>query len=97
MDNTGAVYLANNQTTGQRTKHNNIIVHHVRDLITEGIIKTTFVRTDNNTADICTKNTSETLIVKHSDKSIEALEELYEEMLLDFEYSEDDDNDEYEF
>jgi hypothetical protein len=29
MDNTGAIYLANNQTTGQRTKHIDIRAHHV--------------------------------------------------------------------
>jgi antitoxin component of RelBE/YafQ-DinJ toxin-antitoxin module len=29
MDNTGAIYLENNQTTGQRTKHIYIRVHHV--------------------------------------------------------------------
>jgi hypothetical protein len=61
MDNTGAIYLANNQTTGQSTKHIDIRVHHVRNLITDGIIKTKFVRTDDNTADIFTKNTLETL------------------------------------
>jgi hypothetical protein len=66
-------------------------------LITDGIIKTKFVRTDDNTADIFTKNTSEILFVKHSDKLIEDLEELYEELLLCFEYSDDDDDDEYEF
>jgi uncharacterized protein (DUF488 family) len=97
MDSTGAIYLENNQTTGQRTKHIDIRVHHVRNLITEGIIKTKFVRTDDNTADIFTKNTSETLFLKHSDKLIEDLEELYEELLLGFEYSDDDDDDEYEF
>jgi uncharacterized protein (DUF488 family) len=97
MDNTGAIYLANNQTTGQRTKHIDIRFHHVRNLITDGIIKTKFVRTGDNTTDIFTKNTSETLFVKHSDKLIEDLEELYEELLLGFEYSDDDDDDEYEF
>jgi uncharacterized protein (DUF488 family) len=97
MDNTGTIYLANNQTTGQRTKHIDIRVHHVQNLITDGIIKTKFVRTDDNTADIFTKYTSEALFVKHSDKLVEDLEELYEELLLGFEYSDDDDDDEYEF
>jgi hypothetical protein len=35
--------------------------------------------------------------VKHSDKLIVDLEELYEELLLGFEYLDDDDDDEYEF
>jgi hypothetical protein len=97
MDNTGAIYLANNQTLCQRTKHIDIIVHHVRNLISDGIIKTKFIRPDDTTANIFTKNTSETLFVKHSDKLIEDLEELYEELLLGFEYSDNDDDDEYEF
>jgi hypothetical protein len=37
--NTGAIYLANNQTTGQRTKHIDIRLHHNQNLITDGIIK----------------------------------------------------------
>jgi hypothetical protein len=52
MDNTGAIFLADNQTTGQRTKHIDIRVHHFQSLITDGIIKTKFVRTDDDTADI---------------------------------------------
>jgi hypothetical protein len=71
MDNTREIYLANKQTTGQRTKHIDIRVHHVRNLITDGFIKTKFVRTVDNTADIFTNNTSQTLFVKHSDKRIE--------------------------
>jgi hypothetical protein len=77
IDNTGAIYLANNQTTGQRTKHIDIGVHYVCELINADIIKTKFVKTDDNTADIFTKNTSETLFVKHSDKFIEDLEDIY--------------------
>jgi hypothetical protein len=57
---------------------------------------TKFVKTDDNTADIFSKNTSEELFVKHSNKLIEDLEEIYEETFLGFEYSDDDDNDEYE-
>jgi hypothetical protein len=76
MDNTRAIYLANNQTTGQRTKYIDIRIHHARNLITEEIIKTKFVRTDDNTAHIFTKNTSETLFVKDSYKWIEDLEEI---------------------
>jgi hypothetical protein len=35
--------------------------------------------------------------VKHSNKLIEDLIEIYEELLLGFEYSDNDDDDEYEF
>jgi hypothetical protein len=67
IDNTGAIYLANNQTTGQRTKHIDNCVHYVRDLINANIMKIKFVKTDDNTAYIFTKTTAETLFVKHTD------------------------------
>ena len=74
MDNTGAIYLANNQSTGPRTKHINIGVHYVCDLISEGIIKTKFVKSEDNTADIFTKNTTEELFKKQSVKLVEQID-----------------------
>jgi hypothetical protein len=71
VDNTGAIYLANNYTTGQRTKHIDIRAHFVRELIVDGVLKIIFVRTDDNDADIFTKNTSEEIHLKHSSKMIE--------------------------
>jgi len=68
VDNVGAIYLANNHTTGQRTKHIDIRAHFIRELIVEGKIKVVFVRSADNDADIMTKNTSEDLFVKHSKK-----------------------------
>jgi hypothetical protein len=44
MDNTGAIYLANNYATGPRTKHIDIRTHYVRELILNGIIKIMFVK-----------------------------------------------------
>jgi hypothetical protein len=82
MDNTGAIYLANNQTTGPRTKHIDIRVHYVRDMINDGTIKTLFVKTDDNTSDIFTKNTSEALFIKHTDKFMEDLEETIEKVYM---------------
>jgi hypothetical protein len=71
VDNTGAIYLANNYTTGQRTKHIDIRAHFVRELIVDGIIKVVFVKSEDNDADVMTKNVSEELFLKHSDKLIE--------------------------
>jgi hypothetical protein len=97
IDNTGAIYLGNNRTTGQRNKHIDIRFHYVRDLITADIIRTKFVKTDDNTTDIFTKKTSETLFVKHTDKLIDDVEDIYAKTFIGFEYSDDDNNDEYEF
>jgi hypothetical protein len=99
IDNTEAIYLANNQTTGQRTKHIDIRTHFVRNMIIEGIIKTLFVKSEDNTADVFTKNVSEDLFIKHTDKFMEDLEENEElaAMMIYYEDSEDNDDDEYEF
>ena len=70
VDNTGAIYLANNYTAGQRTKHIDIRVHYVREYIHDGIIKIEFVRSENNDADILTKNTTEELFKFHSEKNV---------------------------
>jgi hypothetical protein len=66
MDNTGAIYLSKNQAVGSRTKHIDIRIHYVRNLINEEIIKTSFVKSENNAADIFTKNVTKYLFLKHT-------------------------------
>ena len=61
VDNAGAIYLANNHTTGQRTKHIDIRAHYVRELINNGDLKVVFIKSEDNDADIYTKNTTEEL------------------------------------
>ena len=56
VDNIGAVYLAKNATTGNRTKHIDTRYHFVREYIEDGIVKVIFVRSENNDVDIFTKN-----------------------------------------
>jgi hypothetical protein len=68
IDIVGAIYLSNNHSLGQRTKHIDIRSHFVRELVEQGIIKTTFVGTDNNDADIHTKNTPEETFKRHINK-----------------------------
>ena len=76
VDNTGAIYLANNYSTGPRTKHIDIQVHFVRELIINGILKVVFIKSEDNDADIFTKNVSEELFDKHSNKLIDKCPEL---------------------
>jgi hypothetical protein len=71
VDNVGAIYLANNYTTSQRTKHIDIRQHFVREFIEDGILKILFVKSEDNDADIYTKNTSEELFNKHARKNVE--------------------------
>jgi hypothetical protein len=71
VDNTGAIYIANNHAVGQRTKHIDIRAHFVREYIEDGILKVMFVRSEDNEADIYTKNTAEDLFEKHKTKTTE--------------------------
>jgi hypothetical protein len=57
VDNVGAIYLAKNFSLSQNTKHIDIHQHFVWDHQEEGTINTTFVRLEDNKADILTKNT----------------------------------------
>jgi hypothetical protein len=67
VDNIGAIYLANNAFTGQRTKHIDARYHYVRNLIQAEpqILKIEFVKTNDNKSDIYTKNVSGPLFEKH--------------------------------
>ena len=74
VDNVGAIYIANNHTISQRTKHIDIRAHFVREFIEDGILKIVFIRSEDNDADIFTKNTTEDLFIKHSSKNVENVE-----------------------
>jgi hypothetical protein len=71
VDNVGAIYLANNYATSQRTKHIDIRTHFVREFIEDGIIKVVFVKSEDNDADILTKNPTEDIFKKQSIKNVE--------------------------
>jgi hypothetical protein len=47
----------------------------VREFIEDGIIKVIFVKSEDNDADIFTKNTSEEIFKRHADKIIEEVGE----------------------
>jgi hypothetical protein len=56
VDNIGAIFLAENRNTSERTKHVDIRYHFVREMIDENFLSVKFVPTDQNIADIFTKN-----------------------------------------
>jgi hypothetical protein len=71
VDNVGAIYLSKNFSLSQRTKHIDIRTHFVRQFVEDGIIKVVFISTDDNDADIHTKNTTEETFINHSEKNLE--------------------------
>jgi hypothetical protein len=74
VDNVGAIYLAINHTTGQRTKHIEMIrLHFVRQYIDDSILNVVFVKSEENDANNFTKNTTEELYNKHSMNLVETV------------------------
>ena len=68
VDNIGAIYLSKNATTSNRTKHIDTRYHFVRNYIEDGIIKVTFIKSEDNVADVFTKNLNAELFNKHAEK-----------------------------
>jgi hypothetical protein len=71
VDNIGAIFLANNKTTSERTKHVDIRHHFVREYIEDGVVKVIFVKSSENDADLFTKNLPGEVYEKHSRKFME--------------------------
>jgi hypothetical protein len=70
VDNIGAIHLANNAASGTRTKHIDTRQHFVREL-TQGdgkILDIEYVRSEENTSDTFTKNTTQEIFWKHTSK-----------------------------
>ena len=70
VDNLGAVFMSENVSVSQRTKHVDIRYHFVQEFVLDGFINIVFVRTEENDADIFTKNLGGDLHDRHSKKMI---------------------------
>ena len=64
-DNSGALELAKTPKLRPRTKHINIIYHHFRDAVKNGIIEIFAIETKDQIADILTKPLNQNLFTKH--------------------------------
>jgi hypothetical protein len=64
IDNIGAIFMADNSSTGARTRHVDTRYHFIREFIEDGFINVEFFRSVGNDADIFTKNVSHDLYVK---------------------------------
>ena len=56
MNNVDAIWLANNSSVSERTKHVDLSAHSVRDVIKDQVIEIYFVKSAENDSDIMTKN-----------------------------------------
>ena len=62
----GAIFLATNYT-GKRTRHIDAKYHFIRDYVEDGTVKIQFVKTEENLADIFTKNQATAIFKKSTD------------------------------
>jgi transposase InsO family protein len=60
-DNTGAIFLVNNEQVGMRTKHVDVRYHFVKEMIQRNELIVKFTRSENNFADVMTKNVKESI------------------------------------
>ena len=56
VDNVGAIWLANNSSVSERTKHVDLRAHFVSNTINDQVIEIKFVKSGENHSDIMTKN-----------------------------------------
>ena len=66
VDNIGAIYLSENKSVSNRTKHIDTRFHFVRNYVDEKLIEVIFVRSEENQSDGFTKNVSGDIHEKHA-------------------------------
>ena len=70
VDNVGAMWLSNNRTTSDRTKHIDIRTSFVKEYQEDGKIIIKFVKSEDNEAHIFTKNTTNVIFKNHQKKLV---------------------------
>ena len=68
IDNIGAIFLAENQNSSDRTKHIDTRYHFVRQYIRDETVMIEFVRSHDNDSDIFTKNMTSEIHHRHREK-----------------------------
>ena len=68
VDNKGAIDLANGWSVSGNTKHMEVRIMFMRELKEEGIIKVQWIPTNENEADIFTKNVDSKIFKKRVSK-----------------------------
>jgi hypothetical protein len=76
-DNVGTMFMAQNASSGVRTRHIDTRYHNVRENLEEGIINIEYVKSIENDSDIFTKNVSKEIYDKHVTKFLGVCAEEY--------------------
>ena len=70
IDNIGAIKMLDMKTRKCRTKHVDTRYHWIKEFIDDEIVQVKYIKSVDNTSDICTKNLPPNLFEKHSSKLI---------------------------
>ena len=70
VDNIGAVFMWKNNSTSSQSKHIDVRMKYVNEYAEDGMLKIVFVKTEENDADILTKNLGGDLHEEHSKKLV---------------------------
>ena len=70
IDNIGAIYMARNNSGGKGTRHVNMRFHYCRE-VNGTLIRTNFIKSIDNDADIMTKNPTKAEHERHAPKLVE--------------------------
>jgi hypothetical protein len=80
-DNVGAIFMAENSSSGVRTRHVDTRYHYICEHIEDGFIQIVFVKSCDNDADLFTKNVSKDIYHKHVGKFLGKLDEELEKQI----------------
>jgi hypothetical protein len=78
-DNVGAIFMAENSSSGVCTRHVDTRYHFIQEHIEDGFIQIVFVKSCENDADLCTKNVSKGIYDEHVSKFLGKVDEDLEE------------------
>ena len=79
VDNVGAIYLATNASSSGRTRHIDSHYHYVREYVSAGVVEIVFVKSQNNVANLFTKNLSKESFSGHAGVFVDDMEEFMTE------------------
>ena len=74
VDNVGAIFMAENAAATPKSKHMNIKTKFVTQFIADKLIKVIFVKSEDNPADIFTKNVQLEVLQKHDSEFLWKIE-----------------------
>jgi hypothetical protein len=80
-NNVGAIFMAENSSSGVCTRHVDTRYHFIREHIEDGFIQIVFVKSCDNNVDLFTKSVSKDIYNKHVGKFLGKVDEELEKQI----------------